>query len=138
MPDLFIPGDPVAKARPRVATVGGRAHAYTPRRTAAAEQLIRAAWQSAGLPCLDVPCWVTVVARLRRPKDHLGAGGGVRPGATALLPGKPDVDNYAKTALDALNGVAYRDDALVIQLIARKVYADPPQNAGWRISVEPW
>ena len=35
-----VPGDPVGKARPRITLAGGRAHAYTPAKTAAYEQLV--------------------------------------------------------------------------------------------------
>lgn len=36
---------------------------------------------------------------------------------------KPDVDNVAKIILDALNGIAYRDDKQVVTLIVKKSYA---------------
>jgi Holliday junction resolvase RusA-like endonuclease len=39
---------------------------------------------------------------------------------------KPDVDNLAKSVLDAINGVAYKDDNQIVDLVARKVYADIP------------
>lgn len=37
---------------------------------------------------------------------------------------KPDVDNVAKTILDALNGVAWRDDSEITSLIIMKTYAE--------------
>ena len=37
---------------------------------------------------------------------------------------KPDCDNIAKCVLDALNGVAYDDDAQVNILITAKLYGD--------------
>ena len=36
---------------------------------------------------------------------------------------KPDVDNVAKIILDALNGIAYRDDKQVVELYVKKSYA---------------
>ena len=36
---------------------------------------------------------------------------------------KPDVDNVAKIILDALNGIAYKDDKQVVTLIVKKSYA---------------
>lgn len=33
---------------------------------------------------------------------------------------KPDLDNVAKAVLDALNGIAYEDDAQVVELVVRK------------------
>jgi len=38
--------------------------------------------------------------------------------------GKPDADNLAKAAKDALNGVVWVDDAQVIDLRTRKVYGE--------------
>ena len=39
---------------------------------------------------------------------------------------KPDTDNIAKSILDSLNGIAYKDDKQVIRLIVEKWYADIP------------
>jgi len=39
---------------------------------------------------------------------------------------KPDVDNLGKIVCDALNGVAYRDDAQVVRLTVEKRYAAQP------------
>uniref|UniRef100_A0A6M3IY95 Putative endodeoxyribonuclease n=1 Tax=viral metagenome TaxID=1070528 RepID=A0A6M3IY95_9ZZZZ len=36
---------------------------------------------------------------------------------------KPDLDNYIKTLLDALNGYAFRDDAQVTSLEVKKRFA---------------
>ena len=45
-----------------------------------------------------------------------------------LLPAKkPDIDNIAKTVLDALNSVAYRDDTQVVELQLRKQYSEKPR-----------
>lgn len=43
----------------------------------------------------------------------------------------PDADNGAKLILDALNGVAYRDDAQVSVLVVQKVYAWVAQTDVW-------
>ena len=37
---------------------------------------------------------------------------------------KPDLDNVAKIYLDALNGVVWRDDAAVTELVVSKVYGE--------------
>lgn len=36
--------------------------------------------------------------------------------------GKPDIDNLAKTVMDAINGVVYADDAQVVMIAASKRY----------------
>ena len=40
---------------------------------------------------------------------------------------KPDIDNIAKSVLDALNNVAYRDDSQVVECHARKFYSSQPR-----------
>jgi Holliday junction resolvase RusA-like endonuclease len=35
---------------------------------------------------------------------------------------RPDLDNYLKAALDAINGVVFADDSLVIELTAKKTF----------------
>lgn len=121
MIDLLIPGEPVGKGRPRVATIAGRARAYTPKGTAeweaGAAMLLRAAWTGAPL---DEPVELVVEAVAARPK--------------ALIPGprklsadpalarrlwrvtKPDGDNVLKCVGDALvmAGVI-RDDTRIVR-----------------------
>jgi len=122
---IKIPGEPVAKARPRV-TKDGRA--YTPAKTRAwekmAAQAIALSWGNA--PKIDRPIAMTIVAVFPRPKS--------RPkkvskeewasGLRTWRPAKPDLDNLVKAVLDAaqLSGVL-ADDLLVVGLSARKMYA---------------
>lgn len=40
---------------------------------------------------------------------------------------KPDLDNYIKSTLDALNGVIWTDDATIVELNTSKWYADDPR-----------
>lgn len=35
---------------------------------------------------------------------------------------KPDIDNIVKVVLDALNGLAYKDDTQVVRVLAQKSY----------------
>ena len=39
----------------------------------------------------------------------------------------PDVDNLAKSIMDALNHLAYKDDSHVVSLTVKKYYMDPPK-----------
>lgn len=46
----------------------------------------------------------------------------------ALLPTKkPDLDNVAKIVCDALNGVAYKDDAQIVDLKVHKYFSETPE-----------
>jgi Holliday junction resolvase RusA-like endonuclease len=40
---------------------------------------------------------------------------------------KPDIDNLAKTIMDALNGICYDDDSQIVRLIVDKVYSNEPR-----------
>lgn len=52
-----------------------------------------------------------------------------------LLPtGRPDIDNYVKAVADALNGIAWTDDAQVVEMRASKRYAPEP---GVYVRIEP-
>lgn len=49
---------------------------------------------------------------------------------------KPDLDNIAKVVLDALNGIAYRDDAQVVEILVRKLYGENPRVSVHIMQVE--
>ena len=40
---------------------------------------------------------------------------------------KPDCDNIAKIILDALNGLAYKDDKDIVSCLIEKWYGDEPR-----------
>ena len=46
---------------------------------------------------------------------------------------KPDTDNLIKAVLDALNGIAYKDDSQIYKITAEKKYSE---NARTEISIK--
>lgn len=62
---------------------------------------------------------VSVCVRWPRPASHYTRKGALRSGAAAH-PGMVDVDKLARGILDALTGVAYRDDRQVVSLAIRR------------------
>jgi Holliday junction resolvase RusA-like endonuclease len=40
---------------------------------------------------------------------------------------KPDTDNLIKTVKDALNEVLYKDDSIICEVEAKKIYSDNPR-----------
>ena len=40
---------------------------------------------------------------------------------------KPDTDNLIKTVKDALNEVLYKDDSIICEVEAKKIYSDEPR-----------
>jgi Holliday junction resolvase RusA-like endonuclease len=124
MIQFFIPGPPVAKGRPRVASIGGHARAYTPSKTQRAETcfLAQALAHKPATP-LTGPLAVSVLLALPVPaswpkKRKEEALEGLR-----YPTGRPDCDNLAKLVLDALNGVFWGDDAQIVNLRVTKTYA---------------
>ena len=115
-----IPGEPVAKARPRAVRVGDGVRAYTPAKTTHFENLVKLSAQAAGMPKLDGGVVVHIKFVLPRPKRLARKKD---PDARmACISGK-DVDNLAKSVLDGLNGIAYDDDRQVYSLHVLKLYA---------------
>lgn len=82
----------------------------------------------AGPITLDVQAELLVPASWPAWEREAALAGRIRPTS------KPDADNFAKSFADALTrgGRFWRDDAQVVELTARKVYA---ATAGWRIAV---
>ena len=125
---LIIPHAPVAKGRARVVKGG----AYTPAKTAAAEDTIGEYWRAAygaRKPWdRSIPLGVQVKAVLARPR------GSKRPSPTV----RPDADNYLKLALDALTGLAWSDDSQIISAEVVKRYADDSGENEPRWEIRVW
>lgn len=123
MCDFEIEGKPVGKGRPRFKRMGNFVQTYTPSNTAEYEKLVRLRFQNAGGQITDKPVRVAVVAFFAPPKSTKKRDR-IEMLANRILPEKkPDVDNIAKIILDALNGIAYKDDSQVVDLLVKKCFA---------------
>ncbi|CZR99762.1 Endodeoxyribonuclease RusA [Clostridioides difficile] len=40
---------------------------------------------------------------------------------------KPDLDNIIKSVADSLNGIAYKDDSQIVEVVSKKYYSDRPR-----------
>ncbi|CZR99694.1 Endodeoxyribonuclease RusA [Clostridioides difficile] len=40
---------------------------------------------------------------------------------------KPDLDNIIKSVADSLNGIAYKDDSQIVEVVSKKYYSDKPR-----------
>jgi Holliday junction resolvase RusA-like endonuclease len=126
---LTIPGAPIAKGRPKVSSRGRFPRVYTPAKTRRYEDLIKiaAAEVMQDCPPIEGALLLTVTAYVQMPKSlskkaRAEAMDGIRKPVT-----RPDADNYAKAALDGCNGVLFRDDSQVTDLIVRKRYSERPR-----------
>ena len=111
--DFFVAGKPVAKARPRV----GKHGTYTPANTREWEELV--AWSAKAKMGATEP----MQERLR---VHL-----VFFGASKIS----DLDNLAKSVLDAMNGLVYKDDSQIDRLVIERSGIDPLTWPGVNIGV---
>lgn len=125
---LRLNGEPRGKGRPRVDARGAFPRIHTDSKTAKYERSVRAAAAAEmdGRDPFEGP--VSVALRFRMPIPR-SATKRVR---TAMAAGeiahtsRSDLDNMAKAILDALNTVAFADDAQICRLFCTKVYAETP------------
>ena len=103
---------PLAKGRPRFVMKTG--HAYTPKATLDYEKEI--AWLYNGPKFAEGPIWVSLtfdeyktIIKIREMDVE-----------TTFSKLRGDIDNYAKSILDGLNGVAFTDDKQIMRLDLRK------------------
>lgn len=127
--DFTIPGDPIAKGRPRFAKRGNFVATFTPKKTSEYERLVKLCSYQAmfGRAPFDAPIYLAVDIYLPIPtswskrKQIAAAKGEI--GATK----KPDADNVLKAVKDAMNGIVYTDDSRVTDVVIRKRYSPTPR-----------
>lgn len=138
--EIVVPGEPVAKGRPRmrVGNIRGaqRAMAYTPAKTRRYEGLVELAAQEAmaGAPPLEdalkasIVAFVPIPASWSRKRQGMAELGEIHPAK------RPDLDNFVKAGIDGCNGIVFRDDSQIVDLRASKSYSRRPRL---EIRVEP-
>lgn len=96
--------------RPRAATINGHTRVYKDKSDKVYEQIIASKFLEAGgnyytgAHNIIINCFSPAPKRVKSDDFQV----------------KPDADNIAKLVLDALNGVAFRDDACVVGLQVKK------------------
>ena len=125
---LVIYKEPMPKERPRVTLIGGHPRIYTPRKTADYEKEIGEAWKKEnGLLPYEGPVIVRIVLGMAIPKNTSQKQRKLMLERKRRPVTKPDVDNCAKSVLDALNGLAYKDDNQIVSLTVKKYYTETPK-----------
>lgn len=127
---FYVKGEPQGKARPRFTKTG---RTYTPKNTADYEERIRFEFNKWALENkVDEPVPKGVPLSMR-----ITAVYGIPQSATKkqradmaenrMRPTKkPDYDNVCKVVSDALNGLAFYDDAQITTAMVSKVYGEDP------------
>ena len=130
MTTFTVPGRPQGKGRPRFS--GGRVH--TPKKTADYERRVAMEAIAGGVRMIDGAVSLMIVATFRAPTRLPRRVRQEMEDCGAPHTGHLDCDNIAKAIADALNGVAYRDDAQVALLSVVKIHGPEP---GVSVSVGP-
>lgn len=122
-----VPGEPRGKGRPRFTKTG---HPYTDSETRAYEDKIVAyyrkqigafRWPDSAFVSVHVTAYYPIPKSATKAVTAAMREGAMPPSR------KPDIDNVLKIVLDALNGVAYKDDSRVVCVEAQKIYSDTPR-----------
>jgi len=127
---FIVFGSPQGKARPRFVNRGKFMKAYTPDATVDYENQIRAEfYRQCGkrrfgdndMLDMRIMAYYSIPASTSKKKQKAMEEGEMRPTK------KPDFDNIGKVVADALNSIAYRDDAQVVDSQIRKFYSRNPR-----------
>jgi len=81
---------------------------------------------------------IELVFYFSRPQSHYGRRDKkpyLKGNAPIYKPSKPDADKLARAALDALTGIAYVDDAMVVKLTVHKCYTHA--TTGVQVTITP-
>ena len=128
--EVVVRGQPKPKGSMRgFADPYGHVHVVpdNPRDLKAWSSAIRHAAETAmaDRPVIRGPVKVQAAFTLLRPRGHYGAHG-LLPSAPAYPTTKPDGDKLERACWDALKGVVWTDDALVVEWHGRKAYGEVP------------
>lgn len=115
---ITIATNPVAKGRPKMAIQDGKVWTYTPRKTEDAQKLIIERLERYQGRCFPkhIPVKMTVIFYRVKSKWL--------PKKESLPFRKPDLDNFLKLTLDAMNGILVTNDAQITSIITKKRWAE--------------
>lgn len=126
-----VHGEPVPLSRHMIS----RGRMYNPSATAQ-KAFAKACIDKLPKQPIDGPIKATMLFYFSRPKNHYGTGKNshvLKSGVGYFHCKRKDLDNLIKFVLDALNGIAYLDDAQICMITSAKYYTDDPVG---RIEVE--
>lgn len=119
MVSFVIKGIPKVKQRPRFAKRYGKVLTYTPKTTASFENLVKINAEKEFSNPLDGAIRLAIRFHLPRPKRLLWK---TKPMPEVYSDKRPDIDNLAKSVIDGLNGIAFKDDGQIADLHVTKKY----------------
>lgn len=142
---FFVAGEPIPQPRPRAAIMGKHVRIYSPAKHPVTKWkraiMARALQEGLSGKNIDKLTRVEITCHIPRPASHYNRSKkAVRPQLKTLAPIYPtsprqDVDNLAKSILDALvDAHVLMDDGVIVELTCRKAYSEP-ESAGASITI---
>jgi len=123
--DFIYDGTPKPAPRPRVARWGGMYDPGAKDKKAIGNYvagLMPKDWNPIeGEIQIYIKCYKPTISAFNKTETYLAELGLLRPHK------KPDVDNYAKTILDGLNGIVWEDDGQIVDMEIKKYYSQYPR-----------
>lgn len=144
---FFVPGEPASQgSKNAIARIGrgkdGRPQAFAnlveqdkklkPWRQSIgnmASLMLPSGWQTDGF------YWLRTTFLLPRPKMHYSTKGGLKTSAPTFHSARKDCDKMVRAVGDALAGICYDDDSMVVSIEAVKLYESQSHGVGAWISV---
>ena len=126
---MALPFVPTAKGRPKFRVIRGHVHAFTPAKTKDFEYRVKEYYEGAaggyiyakGVPIsVSIEFGMPIPLSTSKKRSEEMIRGNIKHAI------KPDLDNLTKSILDALNGVAWYDDAQIVELHIIKRYVKTP------------
>lgn len=127
--EIFVEGTPVAQPRPKVSTIHGRARAYVPAKHKVHRWRDKVRDAVALRWCVPTDEPLTLVLRFAMPRTQAQTWKR-RPMVSLPHTKKPDVDNLAKSVMDAMEGLVFESDAQVVSLRVEKYVAAGDESPG--------
>ncbi len=128
---FFFEGEPVAQGRPRIYRNRNGIHTVDPEKSREYKEALglfaQGEMSKDGISPFEGPVKATLRFARSVPRSWSAAKRKSALSGGMLPVSRPDLDNYVKAALDALNGVVWEDDGQVTEIVACKVYAERPE-----------
>ena len=128
---ITIIGEPVPQGRPKFVRIGNRVATYDPPKSKKYKDIVKLYATAqlkrfdliTGEACVDITFYLPIPPSWPKYKRLDAEYGKIRPAK------KPDIDNLYKGLIDALTGIAWKDDGLITDVAMRKRYtADQPRT----------
>ncbi len=123
-------GEPKGKGRPKFSRRGQYVQTYTPDATVSYENLVKLEYErqcgTVQFP-KDTQLEMRIMAYFSIPKSKSKKVKQLMRDKVLRPTKKPDIDNIVKIIADGLNGIAYYDDAQIVDIAVRKFYSENPR-----------